>query len=796
MSTTFEIDDSKRLLRFLILGAETGTYSVAPHEHAAANIDALSRMLSGGRGEEAVALIKAVSVAGRAAKQTTTMTALAVCAQAGDTATRQAAYCALPAVCRIPTHLFEFIERAEAAAKAFNSGSTGWGRARRRAVSNWYASKKPDALAEAVTKYQQRNGWSHVDVLRLSHTKPSTVAHATILSYVVDGLAAAKLQHAKLKSPEMSEEDQRQCDRVVEYLAAVEATKSLKKPDDEALEYRQTAAEECAALILAHNLRREHVPSWLLNEPTVWDALLKDMPLTALTRNLGKISSLGMLSSGAQNNADSDVYDRETEIVARLGDAKALQKARVHPFLLLVAKATYDRGHGQRGDLSWTISPEVSEVLGTAFELALAGLPPLPAEPDWCMVAGDGYRAAQCAEAIPSPAKRRILQAVDVSGSMAWSPILGSEVISARLGAASLAYINKKRAGPADTVTTVGFGTHVTEITGLEEARSLDEATKAIAEMPDGPFDLVLMLDCTGSMGCWIAESKKKLISITEQISCWFPDGEGGLRVGFVAYRDINDRDQYVIVDPTSNFDELLEAINAQSASGGGDTPEDIAGAFHKVLQLPLREEATKLLVHICDAPCHGTRYHSADDTYPKGDPDGRDPEQLLAQMAARGIDYVLFDVDPGGMLLEKMKQLFKEAYDGAVGRTSLEMGVYALGHDASRLERTILESVERSACGGGTDCAAAMLWAMENDIKVDCFVVYTDNETTSGDVSAAEALRQYREKAGIAARLAVVALTAGGETVADPEDHGMIDFIGFDASAPAALEAFIAGHM
>ena len=148
------------------------------------------------------------------------------------------------------------------------------------------------------------------------------------------------------------------------------------------------------------------------------------------------------------------------------------------------------------------------------------------------------------------------------------------------------------------------------------------------------------MLDCTGSMGSWIEESKKKLIAITEQISCWFPEEAGGLRVGFVAYRDINDSGQYVVVDPTSNYDDVLQVINAQGPSGGGDTPEDIAGAFHKVLQLPLREEATKLVVHIADAPCHGKRYHSADDTYPNGDPEGRDPEKLLAQMAARGIDH------------------------------------------------------------------------------------------------------------------------------------------------------------
>eukprot|EP01047_Picozoa_sp_COSAG01_P095706 COSAG01_NODE_26353_length_716_cov_7.753647_2_plen_36_part_01 len=33
---------------------------------------------------------------------------------------------------------------------------------------------------------------------------------------------------------------------------------------------------------------------------------------------------------------------------------------------------------------------------------------------------------------------------------------------------------------------------------------------------------------------------------------------------------------------------------------------------------------------------------------------------------------------------------------------------------------------------------------------------------------------------------MAVVALSAGGESVADPEDSGMMDMVGFDAAAPA----------
>lgn len=52
--------------------------------------------------------------------------------------------------------------------------STGWGRAHRRAVTNWYCSRSPTELAEIVTKTVSRYRWSHRDLLRLAHVKPPT----------------------------------------------------------------------------------------------------------------------------------------------------------------------------------------------------------------------------------------------------------------------------------------------------------------------------------------------------------------------------------------------------------------------------------------------------------------------------------------------------------------------------------------------------------------------------------------------------------------------------------------------
>ena len=42
----------------------------------------------------------------------------------------------------------------------------------RKAVSEWYNRKESGPLAIAVTKYIQRNGWSHLDLIRLAHIKP------------------------------------------------------------------------------------------------------------------------------------------------------------------------------------------------------------------------------------------------------------------------------------------------------------------------------------------------------------------------------------------------------------------------------------------------------------------------------------------------------------------------------------------------------------------------------------------------------------------------------------------------
>lgn len=96
----------------------------------------------------------------------------------------------------------------------------------------------------------------------------------------------------------------------------------------------------------------------------------------------------------------------------------------------------------------------------------------------------------------------------------------------------------------------------------------------------------------------------------------------------------------------------------------------------------------------------------------------------------------------------------------------------------------------------GSTDASAAIEYAIRNKIAVDTFVIVTDNETYGGRRKPFQALKDYRQKTGIDARLAVLGVASTDFTIADPTDRGMMDFVGFDANAPKALADFSAGRI
>ena len=168
----WEISDKVKLCRFLCYASEGDVYTAREEGRVSMeNTETLLSLLEQGRGAEVVEEIKRFAQDGRAVRLDPSFFALALCSQYSELKTRQAAFKAVKEVCRNPAHLFSFIQYKKELKEGMKCGI--WGRALRKAVSDWYNEQDAMGLAAAVTKCKQREGWTHQDLLRLSHTKPA-----------------------------------------------------------------------------------------------------------------------------------------------------------------------------------------------------------------------------------------------------------------------------------------------------------------------------------------------------------------------------------------------------------------------------------------------------------------------------------------------------------------------------------------------------------------------------------------------------------------------------------------------
>src|SRR5947209_3309232 len=261
---SWAVNDWVRLDRFLVLGSEGGTFYIGERVLTRENAEAVARCITED-GPRAVARIVEISEAGRAPKNDPAIFALALATALGDQATRRVAFDALPRVCRTGTHLFHFAEYAD--------GLRGWGRGLREAVGNWY-SMPAGKLALQAIKYVQRDGWSHRDLLRLAHPKPATEQHEILYHYIVNGWEWVG--------------DEPHPDAALRQVWAAERAK------------RARTAGEVISLAQEYSLPREAIPTEWLNDRDVWAALLESMPLEAMTRNLAKMTAIGLLVPGSK----------------------------------------------------------------------------------------------------------------------------------------------------------------------------------------------------------------------------------------------------------------------------------------------------------------------------------------------------------------------------------------------------------------------------------------------------------------------------------------------------------------
>ena len=393
--------------RFLILGSESGTYYAKPQQLTLDNVKNVLALIDE-HGVKVVERICEISLSGRAPKNDAAIFALALCASAGNDLTRASALNALPTVCRIGTHLFQFAEVCD--------GMRGWGRGLRRAIGGWYNDKSVEDLEYQAIKYKQREGWSHRDLLRLAHPVPASDSHKALFKWIVDG-------------------------EQIEPLARVEAMIRLQKA---------ATAQEATELIRESRLPREAVPTEWLNEASVWEALLEQMPLTAMIRNMATMTRVGLLAPGSEATH---------RVVHELQDVNRIRKARVHPMSLLLAQRTYASGTGHKGSGVWTPVPSVIDALNAAFYTAFDNV---------------------------EPTGKRFLLGVDVSGSMSCG-MFGSQLSACEV-ASAMAMITVAK---EEVVTPMAFSSQFRRLP-LSKRMRLDDVLKLTQDQNFGSTDCAL----------------------------------------------------------------------------------------------------------------------------------------------------------------------------------------------------------------------------------------------------------------------------------------------------------------
>lgn len=413
-------DDWSRLDEFLILGCEGGTYYAEERPMTLENADVVLRCLKSD-GARVVKRTVEISQSGRAPKNDPALFVLALGVKFGDESTRRDAYAALPLVARIGTFHFSF-------QKSLDELGVGWGRGRRRASGNWYTERSAESLAYQLAKYQSRNGYANRDLLRLAHPKAPTPAHQALFKWAVDdGLSEGIPQ-------------------LIEDMVRMKKAESVDQ----------------VVRVLSENpkLTWEMVPTEHLAHAKVWEALLPNLKMGALIRNMGRMTANGLIAP--MSNAARVVAER-------LVDGEALREERVHPIAALQALGIYSQGHGEKGKLNWTPAREVIDGLDRAFYLCFGNV---------------------------EASGKRILICIDVSGSMHGGEVAGLPGITPAKGAVAMGLVT---ANAEKQWTMIGYTTRVQPFTFSPRER-MDDVLRKMPRVGEGT-------DCAQPM-IWALENK------------------------------------------------------------------------------------------------------------------------------------------------------------------------------------------------------------------------------------------------------------------------------------------------
>ena len=424
----FKTDPFTQLERFLILGITGGTFYVGERDLAKQNLKGIEDLINTS-GLDVVQFVVYISTTGRAMSNDPALFVLAMCSAAKDVSVRRCALANLPQVARYGTDFFSFIEYAK--------HLRGRGRLFNKALKDWYLEKTSDKLAYQLVKYQQRNGWSHKDVLRLC--KPST---DDISKDWALGWATGKMTYANGEFFKDGKHDT--CDKF--NLRSIEGFERCKEAVEEG---------HVRFCINEYGLTREMIPTKWLSNARVWEALLPNTPFNALVRNLGVMSSCGLLTP---------LSKASRYVAARLSDPNEVSRSRIHPMSIIKALLTYKMGHGVKGSLTWEVNTQIVTALEEAFYMSFENV---------------------------EPTHKNILIGVDVSGSMGWENLGGIIGFTPAMASTIMAMVIARREPNHHIVC---FSSGVSDL-GITKHTSLAEACRITGSKTFGSTNIPAVID-------------------------------------------------------------------------------------------------------------------------------------------------------------------------------------------------------------------------------------------------------------------------------------------------------------
>lgn len=347
---TFDAGIWQMLRRCLLIGTAQSTFYAGKQELTEDFIAVIQNAIAENPSRVAHEILYASD--GRAINNSAPILALVLLSM-GETPEAKKAFTEIfPEVVRTGSHFYEWLN--------YTKAMRGFGKVVREAGKSWLSREDVKSLAYQLLKYQQRLGFSHRDALRLFHVKPPTDDHQQLFAWVIKGW-----EELPTEIPSQA-------------LAQIWWYEWLKRNPEKTHE-----------AISQGRLTHEMAAPVGKMEKGAWQLLFNEMPITAMLRNLGSLTELGVIS--ADNRANLN------RVAAVLNNQEHLRKGRIHPIDLLKALKTYQSG-GQlgRSQKTWTPVSRIVDILEKALELSFD---------------------------VVEPTGKVFMHAVDVSGSMSWGVV-------------------------------------------------------------------------------------------------------------------------------------------------------------------------------------------------------------------------------------------------------------------------------------------------------------------------------------------------------------------------------------